>query len=341
MMDLDLLKPGQTVANYKLLCNLIREPVKTGNAKLAQLKNWELYFRFERDKNSFIIKEILTQVDEIKLLEKLPHNTLAETLLLNYFREAIGLHFSAIDTSLDMQPVELVVLRKAFGEILGLVNQRFNSGRAKEYEQYLKDETLDAIQKRELNLKFFAQVRAKNWEIITYLLSSMQRRKLLVYQHGYTVTYLSGKTTVLSHVEAEEIQKLYQFCFAKFGVESLQELFLKRQLKAFYTVLNEELRDKKAITFHENCIIFAISPYTILTVLNSRLKRIETLNNVYKRSNTVNVEKLENFYSKLAKAFEAMKATDWGDLKTEIYDDLPDTYLADRLANLKAYVALD
>ena len=50
MIQTSNLQIGMTVKNYKELCELLGEPVKTGEAKKTQLKNWSCYFEFERPK---------------------------------------------------------------------------------------------------------------------------------------------------------------------------------------------------------------------------------------------------------------------------------------------------
>ncbi|OAO82611.1 hypothetical protein [Anoxybacillus flavithermus] len=49
---------GQIFKNYKELCNALGEPIKTGNAKNAQLKEWSRNFSYERQGHKFIISEI-------------------------------------------------------------------------------------------------------------------------------------------------------------------------------------------------------------------------------------------------------------------------------------------
>lgn len=55
------LKVGIIVKNYKELCNLLGEKVKTGESKQIQLKNWERHFKFKKNGHQFIITEILPE----------------------------------------------------------------------------------------------------------------------------------------------------------------------------------------------------------------------------------------------------------------------------------------
>ncbi len=78
---------GQRVPNYKKLCELLGEPVKSGTAKVAQIKRWEQRFSFERDKNAYIIKEIFN-VPAISKDGRKRFSKYVEPLLLNYLWRA-------------------------------------------------------------------------------------------------------------------------------------------------------------------------------------------------------------------------------------------------------------
>ena len=83
-MKIENLYVGQRVANYKKLCEVLEEPVKNGGtAKTAQIKNWEQWFSFERDKNAFIITEVFDTPTVSKDGRK-KFIQYVEPLLLNY-----------------------------------------------------------------------------------------------------------------------------------------------------------------------------------------------------------------------------------------------------------------
>ena len=49
---------GLIVKNYKEMCRLFNEKIKSGNSKILQLKNWQRYFTWINDKQKIIIKNI-------------------------------------------------------------------------------------------------------------------------------------------------------------------------------------------------------------------------------------------------------------------------------------------
>lgn len=59
-MDLQV---GQVVKNYKVLCDLLGEPVKGGKSKQLQIAKWQKHIGFIREKQAFHIIEIYPQKD--------------------------------------------------------------------------------------------------------------------------------------------------------------------------------------------------------------------------------------------------------------------------------------
>lgn len=60
------IKVGMVVKNYKELCKLLGEKVKTGESKQIQTKNWERYFKFKKNGHQFVITEVLSE-PEVKI----------------------------------------------------------------------------------------------------------------------------------------------------------------------------------------------------------------------------------------------------------------------------------
>lgn len=64
-MNLNNITEGLVVKNYKELCTLLDEPIKTGKSKQLQLDDWKRYFNYERKGNSFTIIEIYNQPKQV------------------------------------------------------------------------------------------------------------------------------------------------------------------------------------------------------------------------------------------------------------------------------------
>ena len=92
-MKIENLEIGQVLKSYKHLCEVLEEPIKAGNSKKAQIKEWERYFKYHKDGNKFIIDEIYSTLlpkldnrndgnNKSKYINKI------ESLLLNLLSEA-------------------------------------------------------------------------------------------------------------------------------------------------------------------------------------------------------------------------------------------------------------
>lgn len=86
-MNIKNLSVGQEIKNYKMLCEILEEKVKGGDSKKAQLKEFERYCKYHKDKNKFIIDEIYkeplpkktTDIEYIKIIELLILDKLAQS----------------------------------------------------------------------------------------------------------------------------------------------------------------------------------------------------------------------------------------------------------------------
>ena len=83
LMDLSAIKKGDRISNYRALCKLLGEDEKNGYSKRAQIKTWEQYFSFEREKNAFIITEIY-DVPKIKSDDRMTFMKYSVPLFLHY-----------------------------------------------------------------------------------------------------------------------------------------------------------------------------------------------------------------------------------------------------------------
>lgn len=63
-MNIEKLKVGMIIKNYKEMCLLLGENIKTGNSKKSQLKEWERYFKYHKDGNKFVIDDIYKEIRE-------------------------------------------------------------------------------------------------------------------------------------------------------------------------------------------------------------------------------------------------------------------------------------
>lgn len=88
-MRLENLAEGMRVPNYRRLCDLLEEPIKDGNSKNAQVREWERFFSYERQGNAFLITEIF-ETAKIASDGRMAYAQFIEPLLLHYLWEHGG-----------------------------------------------------------------------------------------------------------------------------------------------------------------------------------------------------------------------------------------------------------
>ena len=57
-MNLENIKAGMVIKNYKELCLLLDEKVKGGESKKAQLREFERFVKYHKDGNKIIVDEV-------------------------------------------------------------------------------------------------------------------------------------------------------------------------------------------------------------------------------------------------------------------------------------------
>jgi hypothetical protein len=75
-MDISNIHVGMIIKNYKQLCSLLNEPIKTGDSKKAQLKEWSRHFSYLKEGNKYIIEDIYSEPKEKAIKVGGNHNTI-------------------------------------------------------------------------------------------------------------------------------------------------------------------------------------------------------------------------------------------------------------------------
>lgn len=88
-MKLENLAVGMRLSNYRRLCDLLEEPIKNGNSKIAQVREWERFFSYEKQGNAFIITGIF-ETAKTASDGRMAYAQFLEPLLLHYLWEHGG-----------------------------------------------------------------------------------------------------------------------------------------------------------------------------------------------------------------------------------------------------------
>ena len=198
--EINKLKEEVTVVkNYKVMCELLREEEKTGNAKRSQQVEWKRYFDFEREGQKYIIKEIY----DIPLPEgyyKNPIDTFNEFLICLYIKE-----------SNEKFPDQkgLVCGKRKLAEKLGLISEKYKEYQNKKnrlvYELEGAIEGDEFIKKLNIVNKVYEDLPHKYKYRLEKAIKDLEKRSLILREivyYGEKIKFdIDGKKTIYEVVE--------------------------------------------------------------------------------------------------------------------------------------------
>lgn len=244
------LTEGLVVKNYKELCALLKQkPVETGgNAKKAQIKEFERYFNYKKVGHKFIIKEIydkpLPKVDGRTKGNNSIYIKYIETILLRYLSKQK--HFTC-----TLKKTEIWLL-------LGMVNEKYSRISEKELEKI--DSQMTSY---EIN-NFYQRCNQKLSSILTSALKSLSRRCLISYSEQLMIVDINFKSSIATDEEIRLIDAIKRNILVEMGFEDIVQVFCKFKNEEFYKKVNAKLlelyqwrytfKQYKIIYTHENIV---------------------------------------------------------------------------------------
>lgn len=168
--------------NYKELCNVLDEPVKTGKSKQLQIKNWERYFSYEKYGNKFIITKIFETP-----LEKVDQRTYGNRS--KYVQPFMDYIMSTFD---QKYLGEYYTISHWTTTILQLLNSDICNSVYDEEEQIIEKCTRLGIDDIKLYMNYVSTVKSITRNMILKTFDWLQKRNNIQYQVGYKFYYESG-----------------------------------------------------------------------------------------------------------------------------------------------------
>ena len=222
-IDTSRLEVGMCVKNYRELCKILGEDPNTGNAKKAQMKNWERYFEIQKVNGSqkLLIADIYENPkDKVdKRIEGIYVKSI-ELILLHYLSQQRG--YQAYFT------------KRKLWLMLGMVNEYYKTIPNSE----LKD--IDyCITDFEIN-NFYQRVDSRLSNILKTALESLEKRFVIEFEKQTVIVDKDGRYHIADDLEIHNIltkkNEIAKSLGCKDGGE--QEIFLKRKTAEFYKALN-------------------------------------------------------------------------------------------------------
>lgn len=189
-IDTSKFSVGTVIKNYKKLCELLNEETRTGNARIAQLKEFKRYFNWQKSGQKFIITDIYTDPLEKEDKRKFGNNSIyvkyIEVILLKYLSKKSG--------------YTQTLTKRKWWELLGIVNHKYATTSTQELEKL--DYTVT-----EWEIKhFYQRCNKKLEEILFSALNSLKSRKLITYE-VQTIIVKRDENCREIYTEATDVEK--------------------------------------------------------------------------------------------------------------------------------------
>lgn len=188
-MNLEKISIGQVVKNYKELCNLLDEKIRTNTKdKTPQLEEWSRYFKYHKQGYTFIIDEIYTNPLPAPFRTDDVYSAYIQVILCNYLMQPNNLknNCSCLSTK-----------RQLF-EICGMVNSCYINNDQK-YDIIEKFKTENDLsyesakwQVNQLNQK----VNSRLTNILYRSLTRLQKKGYIIFFDHYTISEKDIKTNL-------------------------------------------------------------------------------------------------------------------------------------------------
>lgn len=258
------------IKNYKELCSILEIKTTTGEAKQKQLRELELYCKYKKQGNKFIIEEVCYK-PTLKL----------EDILKTSNNKYIWLLSNIIIEYLYNNPNELqeIPLIKLFG-VLGMTSNNFHIGNMykKELSQ-LKNVQLASI------YYFYDNTRNEYKKIIERCLNGLKNRSILDWTQCKMIIDKKNKTVTKADEETNSlIIDTQKEVLEYMGYDSMSELMkTKTELKKFNELVSKEIGFSYFFAYN-----ITVGEKAIQIEYNKLQKNKEGLNNIIlDRSNKI------------------------------------------------------
>lgn len=259
-MDCSKIKIGMTISNYKDFCNILGDKAKTGNGKIAQMKDWNCYINWEKKGYKFIITEIYDKPIIKEDSRHIGNNSLYQVQMQILILD----HLAKQATEDNLQIMELT--NNQILSLTGMCNEAYIT---KAKDHYLMNEC--DISQFHLN-DFYRNTGLKFCKIINSMLMNLKSRFILNIKDKYKIKMVDR---INEHTEKEYwatadedeellIMEIKRRALAKMGLRTEIQVIMKFKTSQFYDLVNKLLYDEYGwkgcykyhqVSFHQNELI--------------------------------------------------------------------------------------
>lgn len=237
-IDTSKITEGQIFNTYPELCRALGTEVYGGYQKTKQLKDFERYFRYEKNGKQYIITEIYNKPmnEEYRIAANAKYIMFIQNILLSY---------------LSQQEEETIYLtQQNLWIILGMINNKYLIMRAPQNREDLM-KLSDDMSMFDIN-HFFNRSNKKFRDIIKTALSSLKRRKLVLCEEVYRIGINENihNNIGVTYRDANDLEKKYilkteRKLLQEYGFETDFQMFCSDKRSSYYDRLSEIFEEEK------------------------------------------------------------------------------------------------
>ncbi len=203
---------GKVFKNYKELCLELAVPIKVGNAKLAQLKQFAKYMDIAKNGNSYIILDIYLSVREKE--RKITASTMTKTFCI--------LESLMNDLDFDNEFTETYRTKKDLQLLLGICNETFYENKKytrKDCPTDIYAKTIFADVPIECAINFYSETDSRGWKQINDLIVNLHKQYLVQVEETYAIIRKSDSSSIHSYATKEEHTYIREAIALALGLE--------------------------------------------------------------------------------------------------------------------------
>lgn len=241
-MNIENLANGLIIKNYKELCLLVNEPIKTGKSKQLQLKEYERYFNYEKQGNKFIIKEIY-EIPIPKEDGRINNKGGNNNKYNDYIEKLIMYELSKRPLSTDGKIINMS--RNGLYLQLHMINGNYNMGRnnINKFSRYLKI-PINCL------YDFFNNTTRKLQDNVERTLNKLQRSCLIRWEYRMQVKLNSGTHRLATDDEINIIVECERQALITLYEKDKKDIFLKGKWNKFSQEVSDLLQEKSDIQYY-------------------------------------------------------------------------------------------
>ncbi|QCH28019.1 hypothetical protein [Clostridium tyrobutyricum] len=244
-LNLEKIKIGQVIKNYRELCKICGWKVTTGTAKKAQLKELARYFKWHKDGNKFVIDEIydtpLAKIDNRKYHTGKNSNSRNNNIYGKFIDPIL------LDYFCNRKNKILYYTTNQLAVIAGIINKNYGVAFSNKND-FLNFSAKDITINKSAETDFFSIVKGSLKDTIKSSLKRLQKNGYIKFKETYLLSF-QYEVRNTTEEENELIQEIEKSVFEKMKKE--EKITTKNQLqyndklrKIYYNEIANEVQDQ-------------------------------------------------------------------------------------------------